>query len=164
MNGHLRIPPRGVSAIVADVRTWGSYGLETGAVLLTSPGDDAVGVVALAGTSGVIRRPGLFVLTHKVIDTLFTYAEDRGLQARAQVHSHRGRAFLSKTDREGNIRLPGFIASVVPRFQAPSDRLEDWGWWTFARGDWEPTACGQVDHDAADATVVTVDAEGIDEH
>lgn len=163
MSGPLQIPAGGVATILADVQTWGSTGVETGALLLTPPGQPSVRVVALAGTRGVIRRAGLFVLTHGVIDTLFTYAEDRGLQARAQVHSHAGRAFLSETDRRGNIRLPGFVAVVVPTFRAPAANLEEWGWWTFDDGDWQPSKAGQVDH-ASTAAVITVDAEGIREH
>jgi proteasome lid subunit RPN8/RPN11 len=160
MNPGLRLPADGAQALVDHVRVYGRQGVETGAMLLTAPGDTLVTTVAIAGTTGVIRKPGLFVLTMPVIEVLFSYAEQQGLQARAQVHSHGGNAFLSRTDREGGIRMPGFIAAVVPTFRTPPPDPRQWGWWAFTDGDWCTNPPGELD-EARQACIITVDADGV---
>lgn len=156
----LLLPANGVTALVAHIRTHGRQGVETGAVLLTAPGDATVATVALPGTLGVIRAPDRFILTMPVIDALFTYAEQHALQARVHVHSHGGAAFLSRTDRAGCLRMPGFVAAVVPTFRTPPLDPALWGWWSFADGDWHEHPAGTV-YPSCPATVVTFDAEGV---
>lgn len=148
-----------VDTIVAEVARYGALGVETGALLLTPHGEPAVSVVALAGTAGIDRRRGLLVFSSAALNPLFSYAEDHDLQLRAQVHSHMYDAFLSPTDKAGNIRMPGFIASVVPNFATPDADPTVWGWWTFNGSDWIPTEPASVSTHATKS--VTFDADGV---
>lgn len=145
--------------IVADVARYGALGVETGALLLTSHGEETVTVVALAGTAGIDRRPGLLIFSSAALNPLFSYAEDHDLQLRAQVHSHMYEAFLSPTDKAGNIRMAGFIASVVPNFANPDANPTAWGWWTFDGADWTPTEPALVSGQGT--KFVTFDADGV---
>lgn len=148
-----------VDTIIAEVGRYGALGVETGALLLTRHGEPAVTVVALAATAGIDRRRGLLVFYSAALNPLFTYAEDHDLQLRAQVHSHMYDAFLSPTDKTGNIRMPGFIASVVPNFESPDADTTAWGWWTFNGTDWMPTEPASVTTQAT--KFVTFDADGV---
>jgi hypothetical protein len=148
-----------VDTIIADVAWHGALGVETGALLLTPHGEPAVTVVALAGTAGIDRHSGLLVFSSAALNPLFSYAEDHDLQLRAQVHSHMYDAFLSPTDKAGNIRMPGFIASVVPNFATPEAHTNVWGWWTFDGTDWTPTEPALVT--AQDTKFVIFDADGV---
>lgn len=147
------------NAILADVARYGALGVETGALLLTPRGEPAVTVVALAGTAGIDRHPGLLVFSSDALNPLFSYAEDHDLQLRAQVHSHRYDAFLSATDTAGNIRMTGFIASVVPNFATPDADPRAWGWWTFDGTGWTATEPALVT--AQGTKLVTFDADGV---
>lgn len=151
-----------VDVLVGDVARYGALGLETGALLLTPPGDPAVTVLALAGIADIDRHGRLLVLSSAALGPLFAYAEDNNLQLRAQVHSHMREAFLSHTDKTGNIRMPGFIASVIPNFATPPRNPANWGWWTFKDGDWAPIEPAAVKTQAT--KVITFDAEGVREH
>lgn len=151
-----------VETIVADVARHGALGVETGALLLTPPDDPTVTVLALAGTVGIIRHPRLLVLSSPALNPLFAYAEDNNLQLRAQVHSHTRQAFLSHTDKTGNIRMSGFIASVIPNFAAPPRDPATWGWWTFEDGDWVPIEPAVITTQTT--KVITFDADGVHEH
>lgn len=159
----LQISVNAVETIVDDVRRYGGHEVETGALLLTPRGESAVSVLALAGEAGVTRDRGLFVLSAAALNPLFNYAEDNGLQVRAQVHSHMFKAFLSPTDKAGNIRMQGFIAAVIPTFAAPASNVTVWGWWTFDGTDWIVTSPATVAADL-EAKVVTFDADGVHEH
>lgn len=158
----LHLPSAAVSTMVGDIRAYGRKGLETGSLLLTRPGGPDVTVLAMAGDRGVTRKHGLFVLSSAALAPLFTFAEDTELQLRAQVHSHAGRAFLSRTDKSGNIRVPGFIAAVVPNFVSPSEDVGVWGWWTYASTGWAVLAPPAV----SPVTVKTVifDADGVHDY
>lgn len=160
MTAPLQLPRTAVDAIADDVADYGKQRLETGALLLAKPGDTSVTTVAIAGTVGVIRGYGQFVLTMPVIDQLFTYAETNNLQVVAHVHSHGRGAFLSPIDRTGIIRMTGFIAAVVPTFATPPRDPSRWGWWTFRDGDWREHVPA-VMTDASAVEVVTVDADGV---
>lgn len=151
-----------VDTLVGDVARYGALGVETGALLLTGPGDPTVTVLALAGTTGIDRHPGLLAFSSAALNPLFAYAEDNNLQLRAQLHSHMHEAFLSRTDRNGNIRMPGFIASVIPNFATPPCDPATWGWWTFENGDWLPIEPAAVTNQTT--KVVTFDADGVREH
>lgn len=148
-----------VEAMVTDVARYGALGVETGSLLLTPLGDPTVTVLALAGTAGIERHPDLLVFSSAALNPLFSYAEDNGLQLRAHVHSHMHDAFLSHTDKTGNIRMPGFIASVIPTFATPAQDPATWGWWTFDGGDWTPSEPAIMTTHTTE--VITFDADGI---
>lgn len=157
----LRIHPAAISALIRDVSYYGSLDVETGVMLLTRRGDAVVRVVALAGTDGIERRHGLLVFAAQALAPLFNFAEAQDLQVRAQVHSHAGRAFMSPTDRTGNIRLPGFIVGVVPNFAAPPKDPGAWGWWRFEQGDWEPMPAIISKPHVDEAAIVQFDVRGV---
>ncbi|WP_182920284.1 hypothetical protein [Nocardioides cavernaquae] len=155
----LHIGADAVDIMVADVARYGALGVETGSLLLTPPGEPTVTVVALAGVAGIERHPGLLIFSAAALNPLFSYAEDTGLQLRAQVHSHMHDAFLSHTDKTGNIRMPGFIASVIPDFGTPSADPTVWGWWAFDGDDWTPIDAAVVTTQTT--KVITFDADGV---
>jgi hypothetical protein len=163
MTARLTLPDNAREALRRCVAGYGQLDVETGALLMCLSGTDDVSVVALAGHAGVIRRYGLFVLTLPVIDQVFTFAEDMGLQIRCQVHSHGGPAFLSPTDKRGNLRVNGFIAAVIPNFADPPQQPSSWGWWTFEEGAWQASEPATTDPNST-AKILTVDADGIREH
>jgi hypothetical protein len=158
----LQIGAEAVATMVTDVARYGALGVETGSLLLTHPGESSVTVVALAGTTGIKRRPDLLVISAAALSPLFSYAEDNELQVRAQVHSHMSDASLSRTDKAGNIRMPGFIASVIPTFATPSTDTTAWGWWDFDGTDWTPSQPAIVAQQHT--KVVTFDADGVRDH
>ncbi|PWN02573.1 hypothetical protein DJ010_12725 [Nocardioides silvaticus] len=158
----LRLGADAVDVLVGDAARYGALGVETGALLLTPPDDPTVTVVALAGTAGIDRHPQLLVFSSAALNPLFSYAEDNSLQLRAQLHSHRHKAFLSHTDKTGNIRVPGFIASVIPNFATPATDPATWGWWTFEDGDWQPIEPATITTHTT--MVITFDADGVREH
>ncbi|QWC86566.1 hypothetical protein KLP28_07820 [Nocardioidaceae bacterium] len=151
-----------LDVLVGDVARYGALGLETGALFLTPPGEPSVTVLALAGTADIDRHARLLVLSSAALNPLFAYAEQNNVQVRAQIHSHMHEAFLSNTDKTGNIRMPGFIASVIPNFATPSHDPATWGWWAFQDSDWVPIAPASVK--ARTTTVITFDADGVREH
>jgi hypothetical protein len=163
VTGALQLPTPAAAAMIDDVTRYGQLGVETGAMLLASRGSDIVSAVALLGTDGVIRRAGLFVVTMPVIDQLFTFAEDNDLRVRAQLHSHQNQAFLSPTDRNGNIRILGFSAAVVPTFADPPANPDRWGWWTYDGSEWIISAPATL-RPHLGARTFTVDAGGIRGH
>lgn len=74
-------------------------------------------------------------------DTLFELnrgLEETGLRLIAQVHSHPGRAYHSKTDdRYAIVTVDGGLSLVVPNFgQAPADPTS-WAVYRLARGQWQ---------------------------
>lgn len=158
----LRIPPPALGVFVDDVRRHGLLGQETGALFLSVPEHRDVAVVALAGDAGVDRAYGRFIISLPAIDMAFTYAEQRGLQVRAMIHSHPRAAFLSRTDLRYSLRVRGFVNAVVPTFATPPADPAVWGWWQY---DDEWTACAPVAVDSAcpPATIITFDAEGVRE-
>lgn len=159
-SAQLRLPASGRDAVIADVRAFGLLGVETGAFLL-APRDnpDVITLVALLGQDGVIRRRGLFVVTAPVIDRLFTYAEAHGLLLRSLVHSHEGAAFMSRTDKDGTIQVPGFVAAIVPHFAAPPTDPATWGWWTWTPSTWTTSPAAQLSPGVAG--VIRCDSAGV---
>jgi hypothetical protein len=160
----LTLPHDAIEPLIEHVSSYGRIEVETGALLMCDPRSSAVRAIALAGDLGVIRRYGLFVLSMRVIDSAFSYAEDRGLQVRAQIHSHAGAAFLSPTDKSGNLNMEGFIAAVIPSFRKPPHDPTSWGWWTFSAGAWRTSGPARTDRTLSSATILTVDADGAREH
>jgi len=159
----LHLGTHAIETMVDDVRQYGGLGVETGSLLLTPRGEPTVSVLALAGEAGVTRHRGLFVLSAAALNPLFDYAEDRDLQVRAQVHSHMFEAFLSPTDKAGNIRMHGFIAAVIPTFATPSSDVAVWAWWVFDDAEWVETRPATVAANLK-TTVITFDADGVHEH
>lgn len=159
----LRISANVVAELVREVRHHGHVPEETGALLLTAPGDREVIAVALAGLDGIQRGEGLFAIILPAFDALFTYAEEQGLQVRAMVHSHPREAFLSYVDRQHGLRVRGFLSAVIPTYRNPPAGPEAWGWWRYD-GDWhtaEPAI--MVEHGPV-AKVFTFDSRGIHDH
>jgi hypothetical protein len=157
---NLIIPAGAVTRLCTHIRRYGQVDVETGGLLLTGPEDPTVQVVALAGTTGIVRKYGLFIITRPAFDAIFTWAEDRNLRVRAMVHSHAEKAFLSRTDREGGLRVPGFYSAVVPTFASPPADLASWGWWIY-RSDWVTSPTSHL-HPTADLTAsVVFDGDGV---
>lgn len=152
-----------VARLLEHVRFYGQQDVETGAMLLSNPGEPEISVLALAGEAGITRHYGLLVLSAEALAPLFEYAEDNGLQIRAQVHSHAREAFMSRTDKAGNIRMQGFIAGVVPNFANPSTQPSTWGWWTFDGQNWVDIAPPTLTSPTPGATTVVFDSSGIRE-
>ncbi|TDD87336.1 hypothetical protein E1293_07990 [Actinomadura darangshiensis] len=159
----LRINPGGFIDLLDDVRQHGQRDRETGALLLTAPGTDEVAVIALTADTGIRRRSDLFTITRPAFDSLFTYAEDAGLQVRAMIHSHRGAAFLSATDRTHGLNLRGFISAVIPDYACPSNRPDHWGWWRF-NDSWIPTVPATLEESLPAPKIIKFDAEAVHDH
>ncbi|WP_404959617.1 hypothetical protein [Streptomyces sp. 147326] len=159
----LVLPAGAVDPVLQEIRRHGLADLETGALLLTGQSDMRVLVVAVAGTAGIVRGPGLFAVSAVAYDRLFTFAEERSYRVRAMVHSHPKEAFLSRTDRAYSLRVPGFVSAVVPTYTAPPTNLASWGWWRFER-DWVPCTTPAVDPALPPVHTVVFDEEGVREH
>lgn len=127
-----------VNALINEIAEWGARTAETGGFLL-APEDrpDRMSILALAGHAGITRRPRLFTVSGTAIDQLFTWAGEREMRIRAQVHSHAHGAFLSQTDLDHGFDVNGFITAVIPQFTAPPAQPGDWGWWQWAAGGWQ---------------------------
>jgi hypothetical protein len=156
----LHINPRGFTDPLDDVRQHGQRDRETGALLLTAPGSDEVAVVALPADTGILRRPDLFTITRPAFNSLFTYTEDADLQVRAMIHSHRGAAFLSATDRTHGLNLRGFISAVIPNYAFPPGRPDHWGWWRF-NDSWIPTVPATFEESLPAPKIIRFDAEAV---
>ena len=157
----LRLTRTVVDALTADIRCWGARGAETGGFLLASESDpDRLTILALAGQAGISRRRGLFAVSGPAIEQLFTWAADRELRIRAQVHSHARGAFLSPTDLRHGFDVVGFISAVVPHFTTPSAEPRDWGWWQRTSTLWEAFPAPNVI--AGAGSMVRFDQGGVD--
>jgi len=156
----LIVPVAAAVRLCDDIRRYGQLDLETGGFFLAKPGSAVTTVVAIAGTAGIIRGYGLFAITRPAFDAIFTWAEDRGLQVRAMVHSHAEEAFLSRTDREGGLRVKGFISAVVPAFADPPPDPSAWRWWIYTSG-WTPIPPPVTDMTARCTDAVVFDGDGV---
>jgi hypothetical protein len=159
----LILPPSAATLLCEDISRYGRKSVESGGLLLTDPGNPEVKVVALAGTIGIVRRYGLFVITRPAFDAIFSWAEDNDLQVRGMVHSHAGRAFLSPTDREGGLRVRGFVSAVVPTFVNPPQDPDRWGWWTYT-SDWTQVPAPAAASVASSVQSLVFDGDGVDVH
>jgi len=156
----LRLTQAAVDALTADIRRWGALGAETGGFLIASKSDpDGLTIVALAGQAGIARRRGLFAVSGPAIGQLFSWAADRELRIRAQVHSHARGAFLSPTDLRHGFDVAGFISAVVPHFATPSAEPRDWGWWQRTATRWQARSAPGVI--AGTASIVRFDQGGV---
>ena len=146
-------------ALLDDVRTWGARGAETGGFLLAAP-NQAISILALAGTAGIMRRKDVFGVSPRALARLFSWAGDRGLHVAALAHSHRGPAFLSNTDLRHGFSVRGFTTTVVPYFAAPPQDPRRWGWWR-CDGEWRKADAPRVI--AGDAAAIRFDEKGVHE-
>jgi hypothetical protein len=156
----LVLPAGAVDPVLREIRHHGLADRETGALLLTGQSDMNVLVVAVAGTTGIVRGPGLFTVSAVAYDRLFTFAEERSYRTRAMIHSHPEGAFLSRTDRLYSLRVPGFVSAVVPTYAAPPADPTAWGWWRFDR-DWVSCSAPVVDGALPPVLTVLFDEEGV---
>ncbi|MGW3015787.1 hypothetical protein [Streptomyces longwoodensis] len=159
----LVLPVGAVDPVLEEIRRHGRADQETGALLLTGQSDMRVLVVAVAGTAGIVRAPGLFTVSAVAYDRLFTFAEERSYRVRAMIHSHPEEAFLSRTDRAYSLRVPGFVSAVVPTYTAPPADPALWGWWRFEQ-DWLPCTAPVVDPALLPMSTVVFDEEGVREY
>ncbi len=162
MSQHLSLSHRAVAALTDEVRRYGVEGLETGGFLMASVNSEVVGAVALAGLSGIVRRPDLFQISERALDRLFTFADDGGLWIPIQFHSHRFGAHLSRTDALHGLRVEGFISTIVPSFANPPSDVAEWGWWEFRDGSWETYPPAPIQVCKLDAAV-EFDEDGVRE-
>jgi hypothetical protein len=156
----LVLPTGAVDPVLREIRSHGLADQETGALLLTGRSEMDVLVVAVAGTAGIVRGPGLFRVSAVAYDRLFTFAEERSYRTRAMIHSHPAEAFLSRTDRLYSLRVPGFVSAVVPTYAAPPADPASWGWWRFDQ-DWLPCAAAVIDDALPPVLTVLFDEEGV---
>lgn len=156
----LSISDSAVSQLRADVARHAARPAETGGFLLArTDSRERLDVVALAGEAGVRRSRDVFRVSATAIERLFVWAADNELLIRAQVHSHRGNAFLSRTDLRHGFAVAGFITAVIPTYTDPPWNLSDWGWWFFDAGRWRAANGPTVSPGAA--RVVRFDEAGI---
>jgi hypothetical protein len=155
------IPIALIDALHADVRRHGRLDVETGMFLLTSPIIGAVTTLALAGTRGVIRTRGQFAVSGTALARLFAHAREQQLQVVAQVHSHRGPAFLSPVDVKHGFAVNGFTTCVIPDYRRPSRDPAAWGWWQHTTGQWRPTLPYTVGENGTITRVVIFDEDGV---
>jgi proteasome lid subunit RPN8/RPN11 len=158
----LRLSQLALESFIGDVRHHGCLGRETGGFFMTAPGEPDVVAIALAGDHGVDRGYGRFIITMPAIDAAFTYAERRGLQVRAMVHSHPHAAFLSRTDLRYSMRVLGFVNAVIPTFVDPPTEPAHWGWWQYD-GNWVPCAPAITGPQNTSTQVIIFDAKGVRE-
>lgn len=159
----LVITEQAVARLLADVRLHGGRPTEAGAFLLAPAGEsERLELVALAGERGIHRARDLLKVSGSAIERLFSWAADRDLMIRAQVHSHRRTAYLSPTDLRGGFSVDGFVTCVIPHYAAPPAEPERWGWWEYGAGRWTTRAAPTAV--AGDAEVVHFDAGGVHGH
>lgn len=126
-----------IDKLVTEVTAHGDRTEETGAFLLAREGQpDLVDTIAIPGYTGVDRKRDLFAIDASSMLELFETASEDKLVIRAQVHSHRRGAFLSRTDLAHGFSVDGFITCVVPWYADPSPTPTDWGWWQFTQEQW----------------------------
>jgi proteasome lid subunit RPN8/RPN11 len=159
MTEPLTVPDTAASAIASEVRRYGVVSVETGGFLLAPLGTEAVSIVAFAGAKGIKRDRLYLEISEIALDRLFGFAEDKQCWVPAQFHSHAGPAFLSRTDREHGLRVPGFISAVVPDFAEPSARMTAWAWFRFDQGGWHSVSSPPAAQ--RDLCQVTFDEEGV---
>lgn len=152
----ITITDTAVATVISEVAAWGERDVETGGFLLAGD-DSAVSRVALAGSTGIHRDRAQFVVSGRALAILFAFANEHDLAILAQFHSHRGRAFLSRTDLRHGFSVDGFITTVLPGFASPPGNPAAWGWWSY-HGEWIPSAPAAVA--AGDAQVVRFDEDG----
>jgi hypothetical protein len=155
-----------ISSTVADlvhehVIRYGALDVETGLFLLAPRGSDTVTSVAFAGTHGVERHRGRFALSGRAVSKLLRYLGEQDLISAAQVHSHRGRAGLSRTDLNYGFSVEGFTSAVIPYYRRPPLDPKDWGWWRYHDGHWQTIGPFSLDTNASEVSAVIFDEGGV---
>lgn len=86
-------------------------------------------VLALRG-KGIIRRPGLLLISAEIVNEATDVALELGVRLVGQIHSH-GRGYgtnLSPTDLKYGISVPHYLSLVAPDYALrPNTRPEDCG-------------------------------------
>lgn len=157
----VRITSAAIDTMTGYVADWGARRVETGGFLLADAErpNAIIDTVALAASAGIVRQRLLFGVSGGAIGQLFDWAADSGLRICAQVHSHQGDAFLSRTDLKHGFAVEGFTTAVVPFFADPSRDPQRWGWWSFRDGSWQ--SCPPPAPVAGRVRVVHFDERGI---
>lgn len=129
--------PAGMPAAIADVaRAAGASRVETGGFIIGSSETSHGSVLALTGQADIERREHLFRVGGLALARLFDWTEECELSVLAQWHTHRYEAFLSRTDLEHGLNVPGFHTTVVPDYEQASPDPSRWGWWTYNGVAW----------------------------
>lgn len=156
----LALPRSAAATVVAEVARFGTVRVETGGFLLAPRDSDAVTIVALAGTVGIVRRRDLFQISDLALDRVFSYADEHDLWIPAQFHSHGMAAFMSECDVEHGLSVAGFVTTIVPYFAAPPADPAGWGWWRY-QGEWTPISPPRTT--TAHVTVICFDEDNVGE-
>jgi hypothetical protein len=139
----------------------GKLDVETGLFLAGARDSDTATVVAFAGTRGVERHWGRFALSGRAISQLLRFLAQHDLVTLAQVHSHRGRAGLSRTDLEHGFSVEGFTSAVIPYYERPPHDPQGWGWWRYQGGQWRDINAYTLATDSPPVISVTFDEDGV---
>lgn len=133
----LTIRKGAVELLMQEVESYGAIPTETGAFLLArEDAPDEISIVAVPGPVGIVRRRDLFQVSAETLGGLLDLASEEELLIRAQLHSHRRGAFLSRVDLEHGFDVEGFVTCVVPRYADPPREPAEWSWWRFDSGGW----------------------------
>jgi hypothetical protein len=156
------LPADAARAVIDDVTGYGTTGVETGGFFAVPRDEEAVSMVALAGTTGIVRERLYFQISERALDRLFSYADEASLWLPAQFHSHAEGAFLSRTDKEHGLSVDGFVSAVVPDFAGPPAEPSAWGWWEYHSRLWHQIASPQT-LPAGEVRIVLFDEDGVRE-
>lgn len=159
----LRLPANIVDVLLSATFAYGRHDLETGGFLLADS-DDVVLALALTGESGVARNRGLFMVSGAVVETVCEWASEERLRVAALVHTHKGRAVMSRTDRNNGFRVDSFRSVIIPSFANPPTALTEWGWYLFKHGSWHPDRPGELIGESetpGSGRVIVVDEHGV---
>lgn len=163
MSRPLRLPANIVDALLSATVAFGQRDLETGGFLLADD-HDVVQALALAGESGVDRHWGLFTVSGAVLERVCEWAAEQNLRVTALVHTHQGRASMSRTDRNNGFRVDSFRSVIIPSFARPPTALAEWGWYVFEHGDWHLDRPGEVIGESVTSgsgRIIVVDEGGV---
>jgi len=132
----LAIPSALPAKIAAHVESWCHENCESGLLLLGGSDEVLVHVAAWPKKKGIVRKRGKFAISGLALAQIFDWATERELVVRALIHSHGGRAFLSRVDLDYGFSVPAFISAIVPHYREPSSDITDWAWWEFDGEEW----------------------------
>jgi hypothetical protein len=159
----LRLPANILDALLAATVAFGRHDQETGGFLLADD-QDVVRALALTGESGIERHRGLFMVSGVVVERVCEWAAGENLRVAALVHTHKGHAGMSRTDRNNGFRVDGFRSVIIPSFANPPTAPIQWGWYAFEHGDWHLDHPGELIDEsdtAGSACVIVVDEDGV---
>lgn len=160
MSSH-RIPITVADLVHEHVVHYGKLDVESGLFLLAARGSETVTSVAFAGTRGVDRHWGRFAVSARAISKLLRHLGEQDLVAAAQVHSHRGRAGLSRTDLNHGFSVEGFTSAVIPYYRRPPHDPQGWGWWRYHDRRWQPIDPFPLNASATETSAMIFDEDGV---